>query len=83
MFQCKYCDHSFTTHNHKIMHENGCPYKGAKLGYKFCKVCGNEIQLKNFNVCNARFDNLNGQCKECTKAYHKSWINNILLGLNN
>lgn len=78
MYHCKYCNSSFTTHNHKVMHENECPYKGAKPGHKFCRICKKETKLKNFNISKARYDNLNGQCKECTKAYYKKWSTDIV-----
>lgn len=83
MYHCKYCNHSFTTHNHKIMHENECPYRGTKIGYKFCNVCNDEVLLKNFSKSKARYDNLNGQCKECAKAYYKKWSSNILSPIGN
>jgi hypothetical protein len=60
------------------MHENECPYRGAKPGYKFCKTCNKELQLENYNVSNARYDNLNSQCKLCTREYHRRWAMNIL-----
>lgn len=78
MYYCKYCNSSFTTHNHKIMHEEDCPYKGAKEGYKRCKKCGKEKLLGGFNICNARYDGLNGHCRECTQIYYKNWLAEIM-----
>ncbi len=73
-YNCKYCDTSFTTRNHMVMHECCCPYIGVKKGYKLCKTCGKERLLKEFNKNKSRYDNLNGQCKECTKKYVNSWL---------
>lgn len=78
MYYCKYCNSSFTTHNHKVMHEEDCPYKGAELGYKFCKKCGKEKLLSEFNICKARYDELNGHCRDCTQTYYKNWSAEIM-----
>lgn len=84
MFQCEYCGHDFTTHNHKVMHENECPYNGAKVGFKFCKACGNEVILTGFNRDMTRYDNLNSQCKKCTRLYRNNWatdFSNVPIGI--
>ena len=39
---------------------------------KTCRKCEREIDITDFNVCNANLDKLSSYCKECSKQYGKS-----------
>jgi Autographiviridae endonuclease VII len=43
---------------------------------KICQRCKNAKALSEFHVDNRRKDGLCRICKDCTRAYHKTWVNN-------
>lgn len=64
--ECEYCGFTVGMNSYARNHGDKCPYKGAKPGHKFCKICGEEVALKDFNKVSSRtYDGLNQACKEC------------------
>lgn len=64
--KCEHCGYTIGTNSYARNHGDKCPYKGAKKGYKFCKICGEEKALIEFNkVISRTYDGLNQACKEC------------------
>lgn len=64
--KCEFCKYVIGMNSYARNHGDKCPYKGAKSGYKFCKICGKETLLKDFNkVSSHTYDGLNQACKEC------------------
>lgn len=63
---CEYCGYSIGLNSFSRNHGDNCPYKGAKPGHKFCKLCGKELPLTEFSkVASPTYDGLNQACKEC------------------
>ena len=73
MLKCKYCGYKFTRKSTKTIHENTCPYKNVKIGYKLCKNCGKEYPTSFFNKEMRKYDSINSYCKNCTRQYNTTW----------
>lgn len=66
---CEHCGYTVGMNSYIRNHSDKCPYKGAKPGYKFCRVCGKELLLQEFNkVSSSTYDGLNQACKECASV---------------
>lgn len=63
---CKHCGYKVGMNSYVRNHGDKCPYKDAKPNHKFCKICGREFPLSDFNKVSSRtYDGLNQACKEC------------------